>query len=959
MNCCLHHRRQFTRPTFLLRLIVRAGALLLFGTLPSLAARSVDLATDQDAVRIEPVDFRDQADIVASCDVNGDRIDDLLIGALAASGVNNQRPAAGEVFVISGRRGAWRRPLSLSSPDVRIIGPSLFSQLGAGLECGDVNGDGYNDIVAGANTEHDPSGLRPGAGAVHLIFGGPEMPSLIDLADAGGVTIRGPEPYWYVGELPAVGDINGDGIDDILVDAPAAANRSGETTEAGRVYVVFGRTEWPSAIDLASEADLVIFGRGGEERWRLGAALTASDMDGDGTAEILASVGNGDGPRLGRQDAGQVLVFRGRRTWPDVIDLEHDHADSVIYGAESAHQFGYFQTEAIDLDGNGFRELAGSANTGLSAAGAVNAGQIRTVELGPYLPPSIDLKYSSDLTVFGADEDDDTGGLNASGDVNGDGTTDLMFAALYASGPDETRRQAGEISVLFGRLIWPHEFDLAKQRPDLLVYGAHVRDWFFLGGSGDINGDGLDEIVGITEVIDNDRLETLYMLSPFDIDGDGISQLPDNCARLCNPDQKDSDGDLVGDLCDNCPLTWNQDQNDQDSDSFGDACDSCPGRAGADASDIDGDGIDGCHDNCPAIPNADQTDREGDGVGDACDACPTAWAGDFDSDGLCAAQDNCPQVFNRRQIDSDHDGVGDVCDSCADNSSADSDHDGQPDSCDCRPLDAATRQPDAVRNLILRRPPSGITQLRWTAPTGADSYSVRRGELGEGQAGVGSGCVVKELVEPSWDDSETPSPGAGFSYLVQAHSATCGAGLLGSDSEERPRDAAQFGCDALVYHDRYAITEVTLWGTVQGNANDTKYRDGRSEVLTEQLTPGEPPFFQLNRFSVLEHQWRFDVVPGEAIEFHLTASRTASPDGDDFQFEYSADSGASWIALNLGRLPYGTEPRLPRAIPLPGDLVGALLLRVVDTDHTPASQPLDSLTIDEMFVRTVRPTLAP
>lgn len=923
---------------------------------------TIDLRFESDVLRIEPESRSVYPRRIAMCDLNGDRLEDLIVGAEASSGAGRRRPGAGEVFVLFGRRGSWRGPLELAQADVRILGRHVDEFLGTEVACGDVNGDGYADIVASVANGGGPDGSRQNAGAVHIIFGGRDLPADIDLADGTGVMIHGENPRQLIGRFLDVGDINGDGMLDLLISADNETDRTGIIEQAGRVYVEFGRADWPAEIDLAVDPDLVVYGAGDEKfgPWGLGSSVTPGDLDLDGTSELIMSAPGAE-PSPFRREAGQLQILRGRTAWPRVIDLAKESADSVISGAKEYQSFGHYQCYVADLDGNGAPDFVGSGVGGIDPQGRFHGLEIRMFELGPSLRRSVDLNTHTDLVIFPAQPRRNIDSApNGPGDVNGDGTMDLMFGSFPTDGPDGTRTEAGELSVFFGRAIWPKEIQLSTEPADIRVYGAYPKDVFSLGGSGDLNGDGLDELVGITDVIYHDRLQTLYVLSPFDIDGDGISQLPDNCARLYNPDQKDSDGDLVGDLCDNCPLTWNQDQNDQDSDSFGDACDSCPGRAGADASDIDGDGIDGCHDNCPAIPNADQTDREGDGVGDACDACPTAWAGDFDSDGLCAAQDNCPQVFNRRQIDSDHDGVGDVCDSCADNSSsADSDHDGQPDSCDCRPRDAATRQPDDVRNLILRRPPTGVTQLRWGAPTGADSYSVRRGELGEGQPGVGSGCVVKELVEPSWDDSESPSPGAGFFYLVQAHSATCGAGLLGSDSEERPRDVAQFGCDALTYRDRYATSEVTLWGTVQGNANDTKYRDGRSEVLTEQLTPGEPPFFQLNRFSVLEHQWRFDVVPGEAVEFHLTASRTASPDGDDFQFEYSTDSGASWVALNLGRLPYGTEPRLPRAIALPNSVAGALLLRVVDTDHTPASQPLDSLTIDEMFVRTVRPALAP
>lgn len=923
---------------------------------------TIDLLTERDVLRIEPYARGMYPRRIATCDLNGDRLEDMIIGAEESSGAGRRRPGAGEIFVLFGRRGSWRGPLELAQADVRILGRHVGEFVGVEVGCGDVNGDGYADIAASASNGGGPDGSRLNGGAVHIIFGDTTLPAEIDLADGTGVMIHGANPRQTIGRFLDLADINGDRMLDLLISADNELDRTGTIENAGRVYVEFGRLEWPEEIDLAVDPDLVVYGSGDEQAypWGLGSSVTPGDLDLDGISELIIGA-PGASPSLFRRAAGQIQILRGRGTWPRVIDLANEPADSVVSGAREYQSFGHYQCYVADLDGNGTPDFIGAGLGGTDPQRRWHGLDLRMVELGPQLPRSVDLNMHSDLVLFPARPLRSIQlALNGPGDVNGDGTTDLMFGLYPTDGPDGTRIDASELSVFFGRAIWPKEMHLDTDPADIRVYGAYPYDEFSLGGSGDINGDGLDELIGVTDVIYNDRLQTLYVLSPFDIDGDGISQLPDNCARLYNPDQRDSDGDLVGDLCDNCPLTWNQDQRDLDGDGFGDACDACPGLAGADAGDVDADGVDGCHDNCPTLANADQVDRDGDGVGDACDACPAVWAGDFDGDGRCAAQDNCPLVFNAGQLDSDHDGVGDVCDSCPDNSSSvDSDRDGQPDACDCRPLDAATRQPDDVRNLILRRPPSGVTQLLWDAPTGADSYGVRRGDLGAGQPGSGGSCVVGELVEPSWDDSESPLPGAGFFYLVQAQSATCGAGLLGADSQERPRAAAQFGCDALVYRDSYATDEVSLWGSVQGDANDTRYRDGRSEVVTEQLTPGGPNFFDPNRFSVLEHQWSFEIVPGEAIEFHLTASRTASPDGDDFRFEYSTDSGASWIALNLGRLPLGTGPRLPRAIPLPSNLAGAFLLRVVDTDRMPASQSLDILTIDEMFVRTVRPTLAP
>ena len=78
-------------------------------------------------------------------------------------------------------------------------------------------------------------------------------------------------------------------------------------------------------------------------------------------------------------------------------------------------------------------------------------------------------------------------------------------------------------------------------------------------------------------------------------DGDGISDLQDNCPTVFNPSQQDSDGDGIGDACDNCQSIANFGQEDSDGDGFGEACD-----------------------NCPFIPNPGQEDSNSNGIGDAC-----------------------------------------------------------------------------------------------------------------------------------------------------------------------------------------------------------------------------------------------------------------------------------------------------------------------------------------------------
>jgi hypothetical protein len=94
------------------------------------------------------------------------------------------------------------------------------------------------------------------------------------------------------------------------------------------------------------------------------------------------------------------------------------------------------------------------------------------------------------------------------------------------------------------------------------------------------------------------------------------------------------------------------------------------------------------------------------------------------------------------------------------------------------------------------------------------------------------------------------------------------------------------------------------------------------------------------------------VATGSVIELHVEGFKSASPDGDDFDFEYSDDGGTSWWPVSMAALPT-TDDDTDLVGSLPSSLSGSVLVRVVDTDRTPGHRDLDTVWIDELFVRTV------
>lgn len=426
----------------------------------------------------------------------------------------------------------------------------------------------------------------------------------------------------------------------------------------------------------------------------------------------------------------------------------------------------------------------------------------------------------------------------------------------------------------------------------------------------------------------------------------------DNCPAEPNPLQDDLDGDRVGDACDNCIEIQNVGQGDTDRDGIGDTCDGCPGQPGGDASDPDGDGVDNCSDNCPFDVNSGQDDFDSDGIGDACDVCPTTALNDEDADGLCGDVDNCLSVFNPVQRDDDGDGFGDLCDVCpgsSDPAQADLDGDGAGDLCDCQPGDRNDRAPDRILTLEATRGTAGSTMLSWEPVTGVDAYSVSRGDLSALGSSSYGGCLAEGIAGLTFEDGGVPGPGAGFFYVVQGQSFECGLGSLGTTSDEIERVNLDGGaCAGTTFADSHPASETPVSGTVSGTFADASASDDAVEAISEEISSGNPA----RRFSFLEHRWSIAVPAADRVELHVEGFRTSGGDADNFAFEYSIDGGTTWNPIPIVSLPFADDDA-DRQATLPSSLSGNVLIRVVDTNRTPGGQIIDTVSLDELFVRTV------
>ena len=102
------------------------------------------------------------------------------------------------------------------------------------------------------------------------------------------------------------------------------------------------------------------------------------------------------------------------------------------------------------------------------------------------------------------------------------------------------------------------------------------------------------------------------------------------------------------------------------------------------------------------------------------------------------------------------------------------------------------------------------------------------------------------------------------------------------------------------------------------------------------------------RYSYLEHQWTFDVTGGGNVTFYVEAHHSHSSDGDSFLFQYSTN-GVDWI--DMVTVTKTADDDAYQSYALPSSLSGTVYVRVIDTDRTKDHQGLDTLYLDDMFIR--------